>query len=113
MSLRKIFLPHATQLVVTRDVPGDYSLDTHANGPGGKPLFFGGVRAGRSHTGFYLAPIASEPGLLVISEHLRKRLQGKTCFAFKTVETALFEELATLTARCFEAWRVAGKIGVP
>src|SRR4051812_16906098 len=61
VSLRKIFLPFASQLVVTRDLPGDYSLDTRTNGPGGKPLFFGGVRAGRSHTSFYLMPIYVDP----------------------------------------------------
>jgi hypothetical protein len=111
VSLRKIFLPHAPELVVASDVPGHYSLDTHTKAPNGKPLFFGGVRAGRSATSFYLMPVYTDPDLLVISDHLRKRMQGKSCFAFKTIEPVLFDELSTLTARCFDEWKKAGKIG--
>ncbi|MEO7093843.1 MAG: hypothetical protein ABI175_11375 [Polyangiales bacterium] len=111
VSLRKIFLPHAPQLVVTADAPGNYSLDTHTSGPNGKPLFFGGVRAGRTCTSFYLMPVYTDPGLLVISEHLRKRMRGKSCFGFMTIEPVLFDELDTLTKRCFAAWKESGKIG--
>lgn len=112
VSLRKILLPHAGALVVTRDVPGDFSLDTRTTTPDGKPLFFGGVRTGRAYTSFYLMPVYTDPALLSgVSEHLRERLRGKACFTFTAIVPSVFDELASLTARCFDGWKTAGKIG--
>lgn len=111
VSLRKVLLRHAPALVVTSDQPGEYSLDTHTAGPGGKPLFFGSVRVGRTHTSLHLMPLQTDPDLLEISIHLRKRLQGTSSFAFQTIEPTLFAELDALATRCFEAWQKAGKIG--
>lgn len=111
VALRKILQRHEARLVVTRNTPGDYSLDTHTKGPNGKPLFFGGVRSGRSTTSFYLMPVYVDPALLEgASETLRSRMSGKSCFSFKTTEPALFEELAALTDKAFEAWSKSGKI---
>lgn len=112
VALRKILDRHADSLVVTRNVPGDYSLDARTNDASGKPLFFGSVRTSRSHTSFYLGPIASSPELLeTVSPRLRERMQGKACFNFKTIETSLFEELAALTTTAFDRWKAAGKLG--
>jgi hypothetical protein len=36
-----------------------------------------------------------------MSADLKKRMQGKSCFNFKTVEEPLFKELATLTKAGF------------
>jgi hypothetical protein len=111
VALRKILQRHAAECTVVRDQPGDYSLETRKNGPTGKPLFFGAVRTGRSDTSFHLNPVSTDPELLeAASDALRDRLQGKSSFVFKTTEPLLFEELAALTARCFESWKSAGKI---
>ncbi len=43
-------------------------------------------------------PVYVNPALLeAISPELRKRMQGKSCFNFKTIDMQLFEELAALT----------------
>jgi hypothetical protein len=111
VTLRKILKQHEESLVVARDEVGEYELTTRTAGANGKPLFFGGVRTSRSHTAFLLNPLASEPELVAsLSEHLRKRLDGKAAFHFTTVEPVLFEELAALTARALESWKAAKKL---
>jgi hypothetical protein len=93
MALRKIWEPFAPKLTVTRDEPGDYSLSRDGK-------FVGGVRTSRTHTSFYLAKLFAEPTLLEsVSPALKKRVSGAS-FAFRTLEPALFEELAGLVERC-------------
>ncbi|KYF55659.1 hypothetical protein BE08_16370, partial [Sorangium cellulosum] len=100
-ALRGILQRHARDLVVVHDTPDNYYLDTRTKGPNGKPLFFGAARAGRAYTSFYLMPVYAHPELLGdVSPDLKKRMQGKSCFNFKTSEPALFSELEALTGRC-------------
>jgi hypothetical protein len=40
-----------------------------------------------------------------ISPELKKHMQGKSCFNFKKVDTALFEELAALTREGAEKFK--------
>lgn len=110
-ALRSILQRRAGDLVVVHDTPDNYYLDTRMKGPNGKPLFFGAARAGRAYTSFYLMPVYAHPELLGdVSPELKKRMQGKSCFNFKTSEPALFAELETLTGRCFERWKASGQI---
>ena len=44
------------------------------------------------------------------SKELKARMQGKTCFNFKTVEEPLFKELEALTARGGRGMAEAGFI---
>ena len=76
----------------------------------GNALFFGAVRRGKAYISFYLMPVYAEPSLLGgISPALRKHMQGKSCFNFKTVDEELFKELETLTKAGFTRFK-AGKI---
>ncbi|WP_437929182.1 hypothetical protein WMF37_07890 [Sorangium sp. So ce291] len=110
-ALRSILQRHARHLVVVHDTPDNYYLDTRTKGPNGKPLFFGATRAGRAYTSFYLMPVYTNPELLGgMSPELKKRMQGKSCFNFKTNEPALFAELEALTGRCFERWKAGGQV---
>ncbi|XXX78797.1 hypothetical protein WMF30_08470 [Sorangium sp. So ce134] len=110
-ALRSILQRHARDLVVVHDTPDNYYLDTRTTAPNGKPLFFGAARAGRAYTSFYLMPVYTNPELLGgISPELKKRMQGKSCFNFKTRDPALLDELAALTGRCFEQWKSAGRV---
>jgi len=46
------------------------------------------------------------PDLLAgISDRLRKRMQGKSCFNFTTLDDATIAELSQLTATGFERFR--------
>ena len=67
--------------------------------------FFAGVRVAPSHVSLHLMPVYTYPTLLDgVSAGLRKRLKGKTTFNFTVVDEALFAELDSLTARCYEAY---------
>jgi hypothetical protein len=98
--LKPILQQHEAGATVTADTPTAYSLDSKRAGPNGKPLFFGAVQVKKNYVSFHLMPVYMFPDLLDgISPALQKRMQGKSCFNFKTLEPALFDELAQLTGR--------------
>ena len=101
--LREVLAPYRETLVATKDGPGGLSLEI----PGleDKPWgYVAGTRVGKRYVSYYLMPVYASPALLAtISPSLRKRMQGKACFNFSTIDEDLFEELADLTRRGVEA----------
>ena len=96
-ALRKILIPHAKRMTVIADTDRVYYLDSKVIFRG-KPLFFAAVRRGKAYVSFHLMPIYGCPELRdTLSPGLRKRMQGKSCFNFKSVDAALFKELAAVT----------------
>ena len=66
----------------------------------GKPLFAAAVQVRKSYVSYHLMPIYMNPALMAtVSAALRKRMQGKACFNFKTIEPSEAKELATLTKK--------------
>lgn len=107
--LRAILEPYEAYLVRTAASNSGYSLDTRHILPNKQPLFFGSVQLRKNYVSFYLMPVYVFPDLLTsISESLRKRMQGKSCFNFKQVNPPLLAELAALTRAGFERYRSAG-----
>ena len=110
-ALRPLLARHAAQLVVTADGPAAYSLDTAHVMPNGKPLFFGAVQVKKNYVSFHLMPVYARPELLAgLSPDLRRRMQGKSCFNFKSIEPALLRELAGLVDRGYAAYAQAGLV---
>ncbi len=98
--LKAILKYHEATLVVTADTSTNYSLDTTKTGPNKKPLFFGAVTINKNYVSYHLFPVYLYPALLdTISPTLKKRMQGKSCFNFKTIESETLRELADLTTR--------------
>jgi hypothetical protein len=101
--------PYTGQLDVRHDERGNFYVDTYHVMKNKKPLWFGGVQTKKNYVSYHLMPVYVNPTLLDgMSPELRKRMQGKSCFNFKTVEKALFAELATLTKRGLQDYRVGG-----
>jgi len=101
--LKTILSPHAKKLTVKVDTPTAYSLDGPYSEKWKKELFFGSVQVKKNYVSFYLMPVYMYPDLLKkISPELKKHMQGKSCFNFKTVEKSLFEELSQLTKQGLE-----------
>ena len=102
--LREILQPLRARLVATREGPGGLVLEI----PGleGKPWgYVAGVRPGKRYVSFYLMPVYALPQLAAsISPELRRRMQGKSCFNFTTVDETLFAELERLTAEGLEPY---------
>jgi hypothetical protein len=61
------------------------------------------VTISKSYVSFHYMPVYFAPILQKnLSSGLKARMQGKSCFNFKTVDGALFEELRQLTNKGFE-----------
>jgi hypothetical protein len=90
--------PHTRNLDVAHDTPNYYLLNTRYIMKNQQPLCFGGVRKGKAYVSFHLISVYACPDLLKqMSPELKKRMPGKSCFNFKTVDEKLFKELAKLT----------------
>lgn len=99
-ALRNLQLKHADGLVVARDAPGDLVIRTPDLDAKGQPGWFGTVTTKKSYVAYHLVALYERQDLAAdLSPDLTKRRQGKTCFNFKTLEPALFEELDALTGR--------------
>lgn len=103
--LKAILKPFASQLNVTVDTDEAYSLDGPYSPKWKKELFFGSVQVKKNYVSYYLMPVYMYPELLKdVSQALKKRMQGKSCFNFKKMELDLFQELSELTQKGFETF---------
>ena len=104
--LKNILKPYARNLNVKTDTVDTYYLDGPYSEKWKKELFFGSAQIKKNYVSFYLMPVYMYPDLLQdISPELRKRMQGKSCFNFKKVESNLFKELAELTRKGAEKFK--------
>lgn len=109
-SLKPLFADVAPRLTVKADTPDKYVLVTRAPSPfpqhKGHPLDFGSVRVAKSYVSLHLMPLYMCPALnKSISPALKKRMQGKTCFNFKSVpDEQLVAELQQLTRAACQQW---------
>lgn len=107
--LRLLILSHGKKLVVVMDKPGKLYLNHPRRPQDVKDHFFGGVMLHKTYVSYYLAPVYQWPGLLAAStDGLKRRMQGKSCFNFTSMDTVLMRELTALTAKAAERCRQAG-----
>ena len=75
------------------------------------------VQIGKAYVSFHAMPFYGNAKLHAeMSKELKARMQGKTCFNFRTVDEKVFKELEQLTVKGFEGFRKAGfiaEIGKP
>lgn len=108
--LKSVLAPFAARLSLKVDTPTEYTLYTKAPSPfpqhKGHPMFFASAKLGKAYASFHLMPLYMCPALSdSISPGLKKRMQGKTCFNFKTApDPALLAELAKLTTAGHKHW---------
>jgi len=108
-ALRQILAAHSAGLQVQRDDDDQLYVDTHHLQPNKKPLFFGAVQRKKGTVAFHLMPVYQRPELLAsISPALRARMQGQSCFHFKTLEPELLAELDRLTQAGRASYRAQG-----
>src|ERR1700722_209150 len=98
-ALKGVLAKRAKKLVVKNDKPTQYTLLTKSPSPfpqhKGQPMWFGAVKAGKAYVSYHLMPLYMNPTLTgMISPALKKRMQGQSCFNFKTApDTATVAEL--------------------
>ena len=78
-----------------------------------KPLFFAAAQIKKNYVSYHLMPIYVFPELITdLSPSLRQRMQGKSCFNFRSVNPPLMLELEMLTAAGMAKYRQAGYVNV-
>jgi hypothetical protein len=107
--LRAILEAYAPRFSVTVDEPGYYCLSVDFSPKLKKGFPVAWVKTVKGYVGYHFMPVYMMPGLKdTMSGKLEARMQGKSCFNFKTVDDALFSELEKLTSDGFAACRKAG-----
>ena len=102
-TLRGMLDKHAKNLLVHVDKPGDYQLCSSTKTDRiGRPLFVAAVQTKKSYVSLHLMPVYACPELVKeLSPSLKKRMQGKACFNFTTIEPEHVKELSALTKKGF------------
>ena len=108
-ALKDIMEPHTRSLDVKHDEPGYFYVDTFHVMKNKKRLWFGGVQIKKNYVSYHLMPVYVNPKLLeTISPELQRRMQGKSCFNFKSIDEKLFGELGMLTKRGLQDYLAGG-----
>jgi len=118
--LRKILEDHHEEFVVEANEPGRYCLRGRP-GPAAlrawkgelrqAPMPVAWVQVGKAYVSYHLMGLYADPTLKAgISKKLKARMQGKTCFNFKTQDEELFKELEKLTSSSIANFKKAGFI---
>jgi len=96
--LKKILAPYQPKMDLAQDSSTMYMLNTRFLLKKNYPLMFAGVRLGKNYVSYHLFSVYTTPSdAQTISPELKKRMQGKSCFNFTTVDERLFKELEKLT----------------
>jgi hypothetical protein len=110
-ALKTVLAKYEDRLAVTANNSTEYTLVTKPASPfpqhKGHPMFFGSVKTGKAYVSFHLMPIYMCPELIrTISPALKKRMQGKSCFNFKTEPASeLISDLHELTQAALKRWQ--------
>jgi len=112
-ALRAILEPHAKRMTVTLDEPGRYRLASPTMTDRiGRPLLCAWVQVNKNYVSYHLMPVYGNKALRdSLSPSLRKRMQGKSCFNFTTVERGQLRELAAVTKKGIAGFLHAPRLG--
>jgi len=116
--LREILRRQAGDLSVKEDGFDCYCLEAKA-GPAAVRAWRGEMRKktipvawveiGKTYVSYHLMSVYGDTALLdSMSKELKARMQGKTCFNFKSLNENLFKELEQLTKRSLASFKQAG-----
>ena len=101
--MKDILEPYGRKMHVSVDNEIGYSVDMAPDAERNPTTWFAATRRGKSYVSFYLMPVYVEPSILeTVSPALRKRMQGKSCFNFRSLDEPLLAELEDLTRRGYE-----------
>ena len=118
--LKAILQKHAGDFSVRPDTESSYGLQGKP-GPatlkvwGGKlkkpvmPVAW--VETGKAYVSFHIMGLYTNTALQSsMSKELKARMQGKTCFNFRTINEILFKELDQLTVKAIEDFKKLGYV---
>ena|SRR5579862_7682091 len=103
LRMAKMLHKHKDKLSVAIEKPGEFWMAVTGAMYRGKPLVFAGVRTGKNYVSYHLMSVYMRE--VEISAELKKRMQGKACFNFASVDEKLFKELDQLTTSGLKDYR--------
>ena len=109
-TLKPVMASQASRLAVQKEGQREYTLVTKAPSPfpqhKGQPMWFGAVKIGKAYVSYHLMPLYMNEKLTNrMSPALKERMQGKSCFNFKTIpDDTIIRELQRLTAEAVDHW---------
>ncbi len=107
--LRKILEPYSKTLAVTQDTPERFCLTGGVHPTHKTPMPVAWVEIAKNYVSFHHMGVYAFPKLREeMSAELQARMQGKSCFNFKTADEKLFAELEFIAAKGFAAFKRAG-----
>lgn len=105
-TLKGVLKKYEKKLRINTDKKDNYSIVASYNEKHKADIYFGGVIINKNYVSYHLMPVYVNPELLKdISPELKKRMQGKSCFNFKTIDKELLGEIKTLTKKGFEFYK--------
>jgi len=116
-ALKPLLARQASRFAIEHDVPDGYSLVTKVPSPfpqhKGEPMAFASVKIGKGYVSYHLLPLYMNATLAKrISPELKARMQGKSCFNFKTVPAeGVLVQLQELTEAAADQWASQGFLG--
>lgn len=93
--LFEVLSKHKDKLSVGIEKPGTIWMNVIGESYRGKPLYYAGVRMGKNYVSYHLVTVYMNK--VKMSPDLKKRMQGKGCFNFTSIDEKLFGELDQLT----------------
>jgi len=109
--LKTLLKKYEAELTLLHDKDDNYYLNTPISDKNKKAEFFGAAQIKKTYVAFHLMPVYYYPNLLDnISQDLKDRMQGKSCFNFKEIDDKLFKELSALTKKSFDQYKLIKKI---
>jgi hypothetical protein len=106
-SLRGLLEPYASRSEFTHtESAGKYQLSSRTKSDRvGRPLFVGGVQVNKNYVSYHLMPIYMNPSLQkAVPPALKKRMQGKSCFNFTSIDPEMLRALSVLTAEAIASF---------
>jgi hypothetical protein len=108
-ALRDILTPYEGRLSPRQKGPGYYYVESLEPTYKERPMFFAGVKAGKNYISYHLLPLYMNPELnQQIPAELKKRMQGKACFNFSSVDPSVFKQLSALTKSGYKVFKDRG-----
>ena len=109
-ALKPVSQEYEERMAIQVDKPSEYFLETKSAIRKGQRLQFGGVKIGKAYVSFHLMPLYMNAKLqAAISPELKKRMQGKSCFNFTSVDPAQVAELKKLAKQGYEEFKTWGQ----
>jgi hypothetical protein len=110
--LRGILEAHSARLKVSVNAADHYCLDVPFSPKLKKGYPVAWVKISKAYVSYHFMPIYMFPKLReALSPKLKARMQGKSCFNFKTADGTLLREIEELTTNGFAASERAGLLG--